>query len=303
MNFITNQEKAYIAGYIMDETYLSGNKTFIDNIASSLSEYYGQESASLINEFDDEKVYYLPKIFHSQNLCNKDLDEKTFWSITRGKFDRRGIIDPNDKCCRLIINSAFFKQPYFKIKYEMPEPLLFIFKGSNAIDFLSKLYDTNEMKDEGKYKMYVNFVGYEDTVPNCKISLKNEKAIFPSKNNASDEGYDLWLVDEDKKISSMTMRYETYVAIEPPRGYHIRILPRSSLSNSGYMLSNSIGLIDQSYRGTLKVCLTKIDPSMPDITLPCKCVQFVLEKSHHFTLSSEDLTDTQRGNGGFGSTN
>ncbi len=44
------------------------------------------------------------------------------------------------------------------------------------------------------------------------------------------------------------------------------------------MLSNSVGLIDSSYRGTLKVTLTKIANDAEDIKLPFKAVQMVLRK-------------------------
>ncbi len=46
-----------------------------------------------------------------------------------------------------------------------------------------------------------------------------------------------------------------------------RNITKSSLSNSGYMLSNSVGLIDSSYRGTLKVTLTKIANDAEDIKI------------------------------------
>ncbi len=59
---------------------------------------------------------------------------------------------------------------------------------------------------------------------------------------------------------------------------HVEILPRSSLSNSGYMLSNSVGLIDSSYRGTLKVTLTKIANDAEDINCPLKLCKWSLEK-------------------------
>ncbi len=52
-----------------------------------------------------------------------------------------------------------------------------------------------------------------------------------------------------------------------------RNITKKFLSNSGYMLSNSVGLIDSSYRGTLKVTLTKIANDAEDIKLPFKAVQ------------------------------
>ncbi len=66
------------------------------------------------------------------------------------------------------------------------------------------------------------------------------------------------------------------------------------------MLSNSVGLIDSSYRGTLKVTLTKIANDAEDIKLPFKAVQMVLRKNVHYICEeTEELDDTERGEGGF----
>ncbi len=60
------------------------------------------------------------------------------------------------------------------------------------------------------------------------------------------------------------------------------------------MLSNSVGLIDSSYRGTLKVTLTKIANDAEDIKLPFKAVQMVLRKNVHYICEeTEELDDTE----------
>jgi dUTP pyrophosphatase len=186
------------------------------------------------------------------------------------------------------------------------------FSGVNAIDFLSKIYDEADPKFRlpRKYNLYLEYLNFSPglpglygKIPRCKFVLTNKNAVAPKKNNASDEGYDLWIIGVDKKISNITTRYETGIKIQPEDGWHAEILPRSSLSNSGYMLANSIGLIDESYRATLKIVLTKIDPEAKDIELPFKCVQLVLRRSIHFICDEDDeLDDTTRGEGGFGST-
>ncbi len=72
----------------------------------------------------------------------------------------------------------------------------------------------------------------------------------------------------------------------------------------GLYVINSVGLIDSSYRGTLKVTLTKIANDAEDIKLPFKAVQMVLRKNVHYICEeTEELDDTERGEGGFGSTN
>ena len=79
------------------------------------------------------------------------------------------------------------------------------------------------------------------------------------------------------------------------------MVPRSSLSNHGYVMTNSIGIIDQNYRASFKVTLTKVDPTMPDLVLPFRGVQILLKTSTHFLMKEADtLDDTERGVKGFG---
>ena len=101
--------------------------------------------------------------------------------------------------------------------------------------------------------------------------------------------------------------YDTGIIVCPDFGYYTKIIPRSSIIKTGYILTNSIGIIDGSYRGHLMICLTKIDDSLPDLKLPLKCCQLVLDRSLHYTteevLNLDELGSTDRGTGGFGSTN
>jgi dUTPase len=71
------------------------------------------------------------------------------------------------------------------------------------------------------------------------------------------------------------------------------------------MLANSIGIIDGNFLGTLKIVLIKIDKTLPDITLPCKIAQLIIDKSIHYQMieiDSNELNKTSRGGGEFGST-
>jgi dUTP pyrophosphatase len=77
------------------------------------------------------------------------------------------------------------------------------------------------------------------------------------------------------------------------------------LSKSGYILSNNIGIIDNSYRGNLLIALTKVDDSLPDIRIPFRCCQLIVRKQVYTqteeVYSEQELGTTNRGNGGFGS--
>lgn len=94
--------------------------------------------------------------------------------------------------------------------------------------------------------------------------------------------------------------FDTGIRVEPPAGYYCEIVPRSSMAKHGVMLMNSVGIIDPTYRGTLKVCIA--GPAPP---CPFNLCQLILRPiPPNFVISKvETLTDTDRGAGGFGSTN
>ena len=136
-----------------------------------------------------------------------------------------------------------------------------------------------------------------------KFKKHDPDAIIPKKAGKHEVGFDLVAIKLVKKIGEKTFMYDTCISVQPPNGYYTEIIPRSSIVKTGYILSNNTGIIDPTYRGTLKICLTKIDNTLPDLKLPFIKLQLVLRK---FILAKEeevfDLTETERGGGGFGST-
>lgn len=138
---------------------------------------------------------------------------------------------------------------------------------------------------------------------NIKCVISDDRAVTPTKAHPSDIGYDLTVIDVFKKISDRITLFETGIAVSPPNGYYLEILPRSSLSKTGYMLANSVGTIDPDYTGTLKVALIKVDTDMKDIELPFTRCQLILRKAENAGIELvESLINTKRGDGGFGST-
>lgn len=138
-----------------------------------------------------------------------------------------------------------------------------------------------------------------------KCIRKDSDAVLPTKAHYSDIGSDLVAIREHKLINEDIIMYDTGIVAIPPKGYYLEILPRSSISKTGWMLANSVGTIDPDYRGNLYIVLTRVIKSMPKIELPfCKC-QLVLrkiEKSSLVEVTEEEIDVTERGSGGFGST-
>jgi len=194
--------------------------------------------------------------------------------------------------------SDLYKIPFTIIKEAIGYTI--VYKDSDMLDFLGIVYDL-------KY-LYLNYDIYNfndnDNLPMIKVYMANEKAIMPVKASYSDVGYDLTIIKEHKVINSCTTLYDTGIKLSIPNGYYVEIAPRSSISKSGYMLANSIGIIDQSYRGNLLVALIKINKGSPDLELPWKCCQLIVKKQLYanMELSIDNPTATNRGDGGFGST-
>ncbi|KAG2424904.1 hypothetical protein HXX76_014062 [Chlamydomonas incerta] len=132
--------------------------------------------------------------------------------------------------------------------------------------------------------------------------LAYSSAVIPSKGHPTDSGFDLTLISKLSQKGHVCM-YETGISLAPPPGFYMDLVPRSSIVKSGYMLANSVGVIDASYRGTIKVPLIKVDPDAPDLELPVRLVQLIPRRVHEMEVVVQiDLTETERGDGGFGST-
>ena len=133
-----------------------------------------------------------------------------------------------------------------------------------------------------------------------KFVLEDEKAFFPTKAHPSDIGYDLTAIGIFKKISDKITLFETGIRVCPPNGYYSEIIPRSSMSKTGYMLANSVGIIDPTYTGTLKIALIKVDTNIVNLELPFTVCQLILRKAEYAEIMQvESLDNTERGDGGF----
>ena len=130
-------------------------------------------------------------------------------------------------------------------------------------------------------------------------------AIVPTKAYPTDSGWDLTLLTLEKTMDEGNVElYNTHIKVKPPQGYYFEVVPRSSISKTGYMLANSVGTIDESYIGNIYIPLRKTRPDA-SLELPCKIAQLVLRplilcETH---VRFEDFDATERGDGGFGSTN
>jgi len=96
----------------------------------------------------------------------------------------------------------------------------------------------------------------------------------------------------------------TGLFVEIPLGYEIQIRPRSGLAiKQGITCLNTPGTIDADYRGEIKVILINLSAEAQVIQPGDRIAQMVLQKVERIEWNVTDqLNDTERGSGGFGST-
>lgn len=133
--------------------------------------------------------------------------------------------------------------------------------------------------------------------------LLDPAAVLPRKALTSDSGFDLTIVKQLSQRGNLYM-FDTGVSVAPPPGFYFDMVPRSSIVKTGFILANSVGVIDASYRGSIKVPLLKVDPDSPDLQLPVRLVQLIPRRVHEMDVVQlpEWEAATERGDAGFGST-
>lgn len=141
-----------------------------------------------------------------------------------------------------------------------------------------------------------------------KINIKKltSTATLPERGSAFAAGYDLFAdVSENVEIKPhTTAMIPTGLAMEIPEGYFGGIFARSGLaSKESLRPANCVGVVDADYRGEVKVALHNDSDETRVITPKQKVAQLVVVPFLHMEFEEvEELSDTVRGVGGFGST-
>jgi len=145
----------------------------------------------------------------------------------------------------------------------------------------------------------------EDTSIVIPITKLHESAAVPSYAHLADAGADLVSVEDVLLEPGQRALISTGIAIAIPRGFVGLVHPRSGLAvKNGVALVNSPGTIDAGYRGEIKVCLINLDSSEA-VTLPSgsRIAQLLIQRVERANfVEVEELGESDRGTGGFGST-
>ena len=138
-----------------------------------------------------------------------------------------------------------------------------------------------------------------------KIHMDNGcEDLFPRKAHEDDAAFDLRSRVDAVIPSGKITLVPTGVFMELPVGYEAQVRPRSGLAlKHGITVLNTPGTIDAGYRGEVGVILINAGPADFTVARGDRIAQMVVQQLADVELvAAEQLSDTSRGAGGFGST-
>jgi dUTP pyrophosphatase len=134
------------------------------------------------------------------------------------------------------------------------------------------------------------------------IKRLSEKAVIPTYGKPGDAGMDLTCISEEWSEDNSMVTYDTGIAMEIPEGYVGLVFPRSSVSKTSLILSNSVGVIDSGYRGSIMFKFRYPEEGMV-YEIGERVGQIIIVPYPQITFNEvQELSSTDRGDGGFGST-
>lgn len=145
-----------------------------------------------------------------------------------------------------------------------------------------------------------------------RINFKklHPKAVLPSKAHKSDYAFDCVAVTE-QEIAPGVWRYGLGLAVQIEEEdkhlherYKIAVYPRSSIYKTGMVMSNSVGIVDESYTGEISAVFYHVKPDLPRYRVGDKICQIAVElrPGKQAFKPVDEIRETDRGDNGYGST-
>jgi dUTP pyrophosphatase len=135
-----------------------------------------------------------------------------------------------------------------------------------------------------------------------KIKKTNPNAVVPEYAKVGDACVDLVAVEKFLDDFGNTC-YNTGLAFEIPFGFAGLVYPRSSISKTDMTLRNCVGVIDSGYRGPVVLKFREYDNSLFNYKIGDRIGQLMIVPHPQVEFAEVDeLSDSDRGDGGFGST-
>jgi dUTP pyrophosphatase len=140
-----------------------------------------------------------------------------------------------------------------------------------------------------------------------KVKLKiftDELFRKPVQATPGSAGWDIYAI-QDNTLPPREMKIiKTGFGIQVPRGYYVSLVPRSSFGKKKIVIANSPGTIDSDYTGEISIMLYNLSDEFFYIKQGDRIAQMLLLRYDNFEFQVvEDFDSTERGEGGFGSTN
>lgn len=137
-----------------------------------------------------------------------------------------------------------------------------------------------------------------------KIKKLNTNAEVPTRGSKEAAGYDLYSNSDVEIRPEGTIKVNTGIAMEIPKGYFGAIYARSGLATKeGLRPANCVGVIDSDYRGEIIVAIHNDSNIVRVVEKGERIAQIVIMPYLSVEFEEVDnLDETKRGNGGFGST-
>lgn len=137
-----------------------------------------------------------------------------------------------------------------------------------------------------------------------KIKKLRDDAVIPTKAYPTDAGFDLTAVWSGWNNDTKVFEYGFGLSFEIPEGYVGLIFPRSSIFRKDLFLTNCVGVIDSGYRGEVTAKFKSTTGRIPDsYSVGERVAQMIIMPIPQVTfVEVKELSDTDRGSGGYGST-
>lgn len=141
-----------------------------------------------------------------------------------------------------------------------------------------------------------------------KIMKISENAILPTRGSAEAAGYDLYANLKECELRQIqpheTVKIGTGIAIECSKGYFAGVFARSGLATKqGLRPANCVGVVDSDYRGEIIVAIHNDSDEIRYIENGDRIAQLIIIPYLSVELEEvKELTETERGDGSFGST-
>lgn len=169
-------------------------------------------------------------------------------------------------------------------------------------DELASIHEKNAETVGNIYKA----IAQTNNAVNIKFAVLDSSAVLPTNAKPGDAGLDLTAISNGKLSEDKSYyEYDFGLSVEIPEGYVGLIFPRSSITKTDLLLANCVGVIDSGYRGPLTARFRSVAGQKPRAYQSgdriAQLVVLPFPKVNVEKTTYEQLSKTERGSGGFGS--